>query len=64
MIINLQTKHINAKTVIDPKIKSVIPCLTRNPEMKKDWIPAFAGMTFSCFFVSQGLVSIPVKTGI
>ena len=32
--------------------------------MKKDWIPAFAGMTFLCYFVSQGLVSIPTKVGI
>jgi len=53
-----------AQIVIDPKIESVIPCLTRNPEMKKDWIPAFAGMTFSCYFVSQGLVSIPAKAEI
>ncbi len=63
--------------VIDPKIESVIPCLTRNPDAvpakagnyrelgscfhRKPWIPAFTGVTFSCFFVSRRLVSIPVK---
>jgi len=72
--------YINLGAVIDPKIKSVIPCLTRNPDAvpakagnykelgscfhRNPWIPAFAGMTFSCFFVSQRLMSIPAKAGI
>ena len=53
-------------------VKAVIPCLTEpvpylireNPDIKRNWIPAFAGMTFSPFFVSQRLMSIPVFTGI